>query len=105
MITAHWLNHPSLANSISLYQSIAQWVTFPEKKKGKKSKIFPATNHRRFFIAKSTEKSKLSVQIAKVSGQKIETTDQKIRNFQLTKIGEKMKVRMATINFISIQGQ
>ena len=51
------------------------------------------------------EKSKLSVQIAKVSGQKIETTDQKIRNFQLTKIGEKKKVRMTTIDFISIQGQ
>ena len=47
------------------------------------------TNQKRVFIKKSTEKSELLVQIAKVSGQKIETTDQKIRNFQLTKIGKK----------------
>ena len=52
-----------------------------------------------------TEKSELSVQIAKVSRKMIETTDQKEHNFQLTKIGEKRKARMTTINFISIRGQ
>ena len=31
--------------------------------------------------------------------------DQKIHNFQLTKIGEKRKARMTTIDFISIRGQ
>ena len=35
------------------------------------------------------EESELSVQTAKVSGQKIETTDQKIHNFQFTKIVKK----------------
>ena len=45
------------------------------------------------------------VQIAKVSRQKIETTNQKIHNFQLTKIGKRRKVRMTTIDFISIRGQ
>ena len=64
-----------------------------------------ATSQKRFFIEKSTEKSELLVQIAKVSGQKIETTDQKIHNFQLTKIGKKRKARMTTIDFISIGGQ
>ena len=64
-----------------------------------------ATNQKRFFIQKSAEKSELLVQIAKVSRQKTETTDQKIHNFQLTKIGEKRKVRMTTIDFISIRGQ
>ena len=52
-----------------------------------------------------TEKSELLVQIAKISGQKIEATDQKIHNFQLTKIGKKRKVRMTTVDFISIRGQ
>ena len=52
-----------------------------------------------------TKKSELSVQIVKVSGQKIETMDQKIHNFQLTKIGKKRKARMTTIDFISIRGQ
>ena len=64
-----------------------------------------ATSQKRFFIEKSTEKSELLVQTAKVSGQKIETTDQKIHNFQLTKIGKKRKARMTTIDFISIGGQ
>ena len=44
-------------------------------------------------------------QTAKVSGQKIETTNQKIHNFQLTKTGKKRKTRMITIDFISIRGQ
>ena len=57
------------------------------------------------MIEKSTGKSELSVQIAKVSGQKIETPDQKIHNFQLTKIGKKRNARMTTIDFISIRGQ
>ena len=56
-------------------------------------------------MKKSTEKSDLSVQIAKVSGQKIEITDQKIHNFQLMKIGKKGEAKMTTIDFIIIQGQ
>ena len=51
------------------------------------------------------EKSESSVQIAKVSGKKIKTTDQEVHNFQLTKIGKKRKARMTTIDFISIRGQ
>ena len=61
-----------------------------------------ATNQ---IIQKSTEKSELSVQIAKVSRQNIETADQKIHNFHFTKIGKKRKSRMTTIDFISIRGQ
>ena len=52
-----------------------------------------------------TEKSELLVQIVKVSRQKIETTNQKIHNFQLTKIGKERKARISTIDFISIPGQ
>ena len=64
-----------------------------------------ATNQKRFFIKKLMEKSELSVQIAKLSEKKIETTDQKVHNFQLTKFGKKRKARMTTIGFISIRGQ
>ena len=64
-----------------------------------------ATNQKRFFIERPMEKSELLVYIAKVSRQKIETKDQKIHNFQLTKIGKKRKARMTTIDFISIRGQ
>ena len=63
------------------------------------------TNQKRLFIKKSTEKSELSIQIVKVSRQKIETMDQKIYNFQLSKIEKNRKVRMRTIDFISIGGQ
>ena len=59
------------------------------KKKEKKSKIISATNQKRFFIEKLTEKSELSVQIAKVRAKKIETIDQKVHNFQLMKTGKK----------------
>ena len=51
------------------------------------------------------EKSELSIQIAKVSGQKIETKDQKINNLQLMKIGKKRKARVTTIDFITIRAQ
>ena len=61
-----------------------------------------ATNQ---IIQKSTEKSELSVQIAKVSRQNIETADQKIHNFHFTTIGKKRKSRMTTIDFTSIRGQ
>ena len=64
-----------------------------------------ATNQKRFFIEKSMEKSELLVQIAKVTGQKIETMDQKIHAFQLIKIVKKRKGRITTIDFISIRGQ
>ena len=64
-----------------------------------------AKNQKRFFVEKLMEKGQLLVQIAKVRGQKIETMDQKIHNFQLTKIGKKRKARMRTIDFISIRGQ
>ena len=78
---------------------------FTKKEKKIKCKIILVTNQKIFFIEKSAEKSELLVQIAKVSGQKIETMDQKIHNFQLTKTGKKRKARMTTIDFISIPGQ
>ena len=64
-----------------------------------------ATNQKRFFIKKLLEKSELSIQIAKVSRQEIKKMDQKIHNFQLTKIEKKGKARMTTTYFISIRGQ
>ena len=76
-----------------------------QKKKKKKSKIISAKNQKRFFVEKLMEKGELLVQIAKARGQKIETMDQKIHNFQLTKIRKKRKARMRTIDFISIRGQ
>ena len=66
------------------------------------SKIISLRNQKRFFNEKLTEKSELLVQIIKVSGQKIKKTDLKIHNFQLTKIGEKKKLRIRTIDFIRI---
>ena len=36
---------------------------------------------------------------------KIETTDKKVHNLQLTRIGRKMKIKMELINFISVPGQ
>ena len=64
-----------------------------------------ATNQKRFFIKKLTEKSELLVQIAKVSEKRIETANQKVHTFQLTMIGKKRKARITTVDFISIRGQ
>ena len=42
----------------------------------------------------------------KSSGKPIETTDKKVHNIQLTKVGKKKtKTSMATIDFINIKGQ
>ena len=75
---------------------------FSEEKKERKCKIISATSQKRCFIKKLTKKSELLVQIAKVSAKNIETMDQKVHNFQLTKIGKKRKVTVTTIDFISI---
>ena len=75
---------------LPIYCSVSNFSK-KKKKQRKKSKIISATNQKRFFIEKSTEKSELAVQIAIVSRQNIETTDQKIHNFQLRKIGKKAR--------------
>ena len=96
---------PSFISEINKFLPIYCSVSnFPEKKE-KKSKIILATIQKRFFIKNSTEKNELLVQIAKVSRKKNETTDHKVHNFQLTKIGKKRKARMTNIDFISIRGQ
>ena len=64
-------------------------ISFSKKKKEKKSKIILATNQKRFFIKKLTEKSEFLVQIANVSEKRIETANQKVHTFQLTMIGKK----------------
>ena len=55
----------------------------------KNQKSFHQQIKKKKFIEKSTEKSEISIQIAKVNRQKIEIMDQKIHNFQLTKIEKK----------------
>ena len=80
---------PSFISELNKFLPIYCSVSNFSKTKERKFKIILATNQKRFFIEKSTEKSELLAQIAKVSGQKAEITDQKIHNFQLKKIGEK----------------
>ena len=48
-------------------------------------------NQHKFFIGKTTEKDSLSLGITKVSRKEIQTTDSKVHNFQITKIGKKGK--------------
>ena len=91
-------------NLTNFYPSTVQSATFL-KKKGKKSKIISAKNQKRFFIGKPVKRSELSLEIAKVSGKPIETTDKKVHNIQLAKIGRKRKTGMVTIDFVNIRGQ
>ena len=74
-------------------------------KKEKESIAISATSQKKFFIEKLTEKSELLVQIAKASEKNVETTDQKVHNFQLTRIRKKWKQKMTTVDLISIRGQ
>ena len=96
---------PSFISELNKFLPIYCSVSNFSEKKRKKSKIISAANQKKKIYQKIDGKSELLVQIAKVSGQKIQTMDQKIHNFQLTKTGEKRKERMATIDFISIRGQ
>ena len=49
------------------------------------------------------EKTKLDLQITKVSGKKIETTDQKAHNIQLTRLGKKEGKKMEVLDFLSMR--
>ena len=60
-----------------------------KKKNKKKSKIISATCQKGFFIEKPTEKRKLLLQIAKVSGQMIEDNGPKNTIFSLHRLGKK----------------
>ena len=62
-------------------------------------------NQHKFFIEKATKKDSLSLQITKVSRKEIQTTDSKVHNFQITKIGKKGKQKMNVVDFISVRGQ
>ena len=62
-------------------------------------------NQHKFFIEKTTEKDILSLQITKFSRKEIQTTDTKVHNFQITKIGKKRKQKMKVVDFISVRGQ
>ena len=62
---------------------------YKKEKRNKNLKLFWHQIKKDFSIKQLAEKSELLVQKAKVSGQKTETTNQKIRHFQLTKIGKK----------------
>ena len=62
-------------------------------------------NQHKFFIEKTTEKDSLSLRITKVSRKEIQTTDSKVHNFQITKIGKKGKQKMNVVDFISVLGQ
>ena len=93
---------PSFISELNKFLPIYCSVSNFSKKKEKRSKIILATNQKKLYIEKSTEKL---IQIAKVSGQKIETTDLKIHNFQLAKIGEKRKTIMTAIDVISMRRQ
>ena len=76
---------------------------FSEKKE--KNKIVSSQNQQKFFIEKTTEKDSLSPQVIKVSGSEIQTTDNKVHNFQITKIGKKRKQKMNVVDFISVHRQ
>ena len=62
-------------------------------------------NQQKFFIKNTTEKDSLLLQFTKVRGKEIQTTDNKVHNFQITNIGKKRKQKMSVVDFISVHGQ
>ena len=62
-------------------------------------------NQQKFFVGKTTEKDSLSLQITEASGKEIQITDNKVHNFQITKIGKKRKQKMNVVGFISVRRQ
>ena len=57
-----------------------------------------------FFIEKNNEKDSLLLQITKVNRKEIQTTNNKVHNFQITKIGKKRE-QLYVVDFISVHGQ
>ena len=62
-------------------------------------------NQQKFFVGKTTEKDSLSLQISEANGKEIQITDNKVHNFQITKIGKKRKQKMNVVGFISVRRQ
>ena len=84
-----------------IYCSVSHFL----EKKQEKSKIISPANQRPFRIKKTSEKGELNLQIANLKRKKIETTDKKVHNLQLTQTGKKRKKEMETIDFISVRKQ
>ena len=92
-------------NEINKFLPIYYSVSNFSEKKREKTKNISAKNQKRFFIEKTAERTKLSLQIIKVSGKPVETTNKTVHNFQLLKIGRKRKMEITIIDFINIRGQ
>lgn len=71
LVKAFFIN--KLNKCLPIYCSVSNF----SEKKTEKSKNFLPKNQKRFLIEKSAERSELSLQIAKVRGKPVETTDKK----------------------------
>ena len=88
----------SLITELNKFLPIYCSVTnFPKKKE--KNEIVSSQINRNFSSQKQLKKNSLLLQITKVSRKEIQTTENKVHNFHITKIGKKRKQKMNVVDF------
>ena len=68
-------------------------------------KLISTDNFLKFLIEKNSLKSNLKLQLAYVNGSKINTSDNEIHNFSITKLGKRKKKTVEPIDSIIIRPQ
>ena len=81
----------SFITEINIFLPIYCSFSYFTERKWCKAATISSTNQKSFTIEKTAERSELDLQITKVSGKKIEMTDQKAHNIQLTRLGKKRR--------------
>ena len=78
----------ALNKELSIYGSFSY---FSGKKKAKNIKLIDVSNHLKFFVEKKAVRKNLKLHLAYVNGSVVQTIDQKIHNFSITRLGKRQK--------------
>ena len=74
-------------------------------KKTNQTKLISPENAQSFVIERSTKKEQLELQIVKRSGEKADTTDEKVHEILISRLGRKRKKQMSVLDFVIIRNQ
>ena len=85
-------------------QYIAQLAFFREKIAGRIA-LLSGTKSKSFFADKNAKKEELNLQIAKISGEKADTANNKIYEAFISRISKKRTKKMDVKDFVIIRGQ
>ena len=82
----------AINKQLSLYDSFSY---FSGKTAATNLKLLRANNFLKFLVEKRSLKENLKFQLAHVDGSNVKTSDKKIHNFSITKLGKRKKTNMS----------